>query len=80
MSEQVKAVLDQVSKMSSAEQLILVEMIVKGLRETGEELSPLSEEWVQEIENREMLLEEGKMETYSMKEVKARILKNSQKD
>ena len=74
MSKAFKTVLDQVHLLSKAEQLALMELIVRLLKEEeGEEIS-LSPEWEAELARRDALLKEEKMPLYSWDEVKSRII------
>jgi len=74
MSNTLKSVLEQVHKLSKTEQLALVELIVRMLRESEGEEVQLSPEWEAELDKRDALLDADNMPLYSFEEVKNRII------
>lgn len=75
MSKSFLSTLDQVRKLSKAEQLAIMDAILQLLR--AEEDHVLSAAWEAELDRRDELLDRGEMPTADWKSVRERIMKGT---
>jgi len=74
MSDTLRAVLEQVHQLNKSEQLVLIELMVRMIRESEGEDAQLSPEWEAELNKRDALLDAGNLPLFTFEEAKKRII------
>ena len=74
MSQAFQSALEQVSHLNRAEQLALMEVIVRLLREEEAGQTTISDAWEEELNRRDALLDQGEMDLVQWEDVKRKIL------